>query len=42
MNAKMGKDLYRINLSNSEGVMVVGVTGVASGKGMVYSLVASF
>jgi hypothetical protein len=42
MNAKIGLDLYRMNFSQSDQTMVVGVSAVNHGKGMVYALIASY
>jgi len=42
MNAKIARDLYRINFSNSQDTMVVGVNAINYGKGMLFALVATY
>jgi len=42
MNAKLAQDLYRINFSNTQDTMVVGVNAINHGKGMLFSLVATY
>jgi len=42
MNAKLSKDLYRINFPGTDGTMVVGVNAVNLGKGMIFSMVATY
>ena len=42
MNAKVKKDLYRMNFSGIDGTMVVGVNAVNHAKGMIFALVSTY
>jgi hypothetical protein len=42
MNAKLARDLYRINFSNTQDTMVIGINAVNHGKGMLFALVATY
>jgi hypothetical protein len=42
MNAKISRDLYRINFSNTQDTMVIGVNAINFGKGMLFALVATY
>jgi hypothetical protein len=42
MNAKVRKDLYRMDFSGIDGTMVVGVSAVNHQKGMIFALVSTY